>query len=59
MPPELSVPSPAANLLDKDGQIIDGGKALTTDSMSSVFSGGGCGSGSGIHRVCGGYGGGR
>ena len=28
-----------ANLLDKDGQIIDGGKALTTDSMSSVFSG--------------------
>ena len=24
---------------DKDGQIIDGGKALTTDSMSSVFSG--------------------
>lgn len=26
-----------ANLLDKDGQIIDGGKALTTDSMSSVF----------------------
>lgn len=49
-----------ANLLDKDGQIIDGGKALTTDSMSSVFSGfGGCNSGSGIHRVCGGYGGGR
>lgn len=33
------MPSPAANLLDKDGQIIDGGKALTTDSMSSVFSG--------------------
>ncbi|HFG6573210.1 TPA: guanine/hypoxanthine transporter GhxP [Salmonella enterica subsp. enterica serovar Typhimurium] len=28
-----------ANLLDKDGQIIDGGKALTTDSLSSVFSG--------------------
>jgi len=28
-----------ANLLDKDGQIIDGGKALTTDSVSSVFSG--------------------
>ena len=27
-----------ANLLDKDGQIIDGGKALTTDSLSSVFS---------------------
>ncbi|MEA1063237.1 NCS2 family permease [Erwinia sp. HR93] len=27
-----------ANLLDKDGQIIDGGKALTTDSMSSVLS---------------------
>lgn len=48
-----------ANLLDKDGQIIDGGKALTTDSMSSVFWPGGCSSGSGIHRVCGGYGGGR
>ncbi len=28
-----------ANLLDRDGQIIDGGKALTTDSLSSVFSG--------------------
>ncbi|WP_299999164.1 NCS2 family permease [uncultured Cedecea sp.] len=28
-----------ANLLDKDGQIINGGKALTTDSVSSVFSG--------------------
>ena len=28
-----------ANLLGKDGQIIDGGKALTTDSLSSVFSG--------------------
>lgn len=28
-----------ANLLDKDGQIIDGGKALTTDSVSSVFAG--------------------
>ncbi|MBS0849853.1 NCS2 family permease [Citrobacter sp. JGM124] len=27
-----------ANLLDKNGQIIDGGKALTTDSVSSVFS---------------------
>ncbi|MTD41307.1 permease [Erwinia sp. CPCC 100877] len=26
------------SLLDKDGQIIDGGKALTTDSMSSIFS---------------------
>ncbi|MGS8939598.1 solute carrier family 23 protein, partial [Salmonella enterica subsp. enterica serovar Infantis] len=25
-----------ANLLDKDGPIIDGGKALTTDSLSSV-----------------------
>lgn len=48
-----------ANLLDKDGQIIDGGKALTTDSMSSVFLARGCSSGSGIHRVCGGYGGGR
>lgn len=48
-----------ANLLDKDGQIIDGGKALTTDSMSSVFWPRGCSSGSGIHRVCGGYGGGR
>ncbi len=28
-----------ANLLDKDGQIINGGKALTADSMSSLFSG--------------------
>jgi AGZA family xanthine/uracil permease-like MFS transporter len=28
-----------ANLLDKNGQIIDGGKALTTDSVSSVFAG--------------------
>ncbi len=28
-----------ANLLDKDGRIINGGKALTTDSLSSVFSG--------------------
>lgn len=28
-----------ANLLDKEGQIINGGKALTTDSVSSVFSG--------------------
>ncbi|UNU73467.1 NCS2 family permease [Moraxella nasovis] len=28
-----------ANLLDKDGQIIGGGKALTADSMSSIFSG--------------------
>ncbi|MDF7679315.1 NCS2 family permease [Enterobacteriaceae bacterium ESL0689] len=28
-----------ANLLDKDGQIINGGKALTTDSLSSIFSG--------------------
>ncbi|MGJ8863614.1 solute carrier family 23 protein, partial [Salmonella enterica subsp. enterica serovar Kentucky] len=28
-----------ANLLDKDGQIIDGGKALTTDTLSSFFSG--------------------
>ena len=27
-----------ANLLDKNGQIIDGGKALTTDSVSSIFS---------------------
>ncbi|VDZ81485.1 permease [Salmonella bongori] len=40
MLPERSVPSAGqANLLDKDGQIIDGGKALTTDSLSSVFSG--------------------
>ncbi len=30
-----------ANLLDKDGQIIDGGKALTTDSLSSVLAAGG------------------
>ncbi|MEX6300795.1 NCS2 family permease, partial [Providencia huaxiensis] len=28
-----------ANLLDKDGQIIDGGKALTADSVSSIFAG--------------------
>ncbi|MGV3059751.1 NCS2 family permease [[Pasteurella] aerogenes] len=28
-----------ANLLDKDGQIINGGKALTSDSVSSIFSG--------------------
>ncbi|MGR5062409.1 NCS2 family permease [Photobacterium sp. DNB22_13_2] len=28
-----------ANLLDKDGQIIDGGKALTSDSVSSIFAG--------------------
>lgn len=27
-----------ANLLDEDGQIINGGRALTTDSMSSMFS---------------------
>lgn len=27
-----------ANLLDKDGQIISGGKALTADSVSSIFS---------------------
>lgn len=27
------------NLLDKDGQIINGGKALTSDSLSSLFSG--------------------
>ncbi|WP_411751660.1 NCS2 family permease [Serratia sp. (in: enterobacteria)] len=27
-----------ANLLDKDGQIINGGRALTADSMSSMFS---------------------
>ena len=27
-----------ANLLDENGQIINGGKALTTDSMSSIFS---------------------
>lgn len=27
-----------ANLLDKNDQITDGGKALTTDSLSSVFS---------------------
>ncbi len=26
-----------ANLLDKDGQIISGGKALTTDSVSSIL----------------------
>ena len=28
-----------ANLLDKEGQIINGGKALTTDSISSIFAG--------------------
>ena len=28
-----------ADLLDKDGQIINGGKALTSDSISSLFSG--------------------
>ncbi|CAK9886340.1 MAG: Guanine/hypoxanthine permease GhxP [Candidatus Erwinia impunctatus] len=28
-----------ANLLDKNNQIISGGKALTTDSVSSIFSG--------------------
>lgn len=28
-----------ANLLDKDGQIINGGRALTSDSLSSIFSG--------------------
>lgn len=28
-----------ANLLDKDGQIISGGRALTADSVSSIFSG--------------------
>lgn len=28
-----------ANLLDKEGQIINGGKALTTDSVSSIFAG--------------------
>lgn len=48
-----------ANLLDKDGQIIDGGKALTTDSLSSVFSGSSGGASRGVYRVCGRYGGGR
>ncbi|WP_067435565.1 NCS2 family permease [Duffyella gerundensis] len=28
-----------ANLLDKDGQILNGGRALTTDSFSSIFAG--------------------
>lgn len=28
-----------ANLIDKEGQIIDGGKALTADSVSSIVSG--------------------
>ncbi|KAJ9430900.1 putative MFS transporter, AGZA family, xanthine/uracil permease [Candidatus Pantoea symbiotica] len=28
-----------ANLLDKEGQIINGGRALTTDSVSSLFAG--------------------
>lgn len=47
-----------ANLLDRDGQIIDGGKALTTDSLSSVFSGSSGGASRGVYRVCGRYGGG-
>ena len=38
-PPVPSARWLAGNLLDKDGQIINGGKALTTDSLSSVFSG--------------------
>lgn len=28
-----------ANLLDKEGQIVNGGRALTSDSISSIFSG--------------------
>lgn len=28
-----------ANLIDKDGQIVNGGRALTADSVSSIFSG--------------------
>ena len=28
-----------ANLLDKDGHIINSGKALSADSISSIFSG--------------------
>ncbi len=49
-----------ANLLDKDGQIIDGGKALTTDSPEQRFLwSGGCGTCGGVHRVRSGYGGGR
>lgn len=31
--------SEQAELIDKDGQIINGGKALTSDSISSIFSG--------------------
>jgi AGZA family xanthine/uracil permease-like MFS transporter len=48
-----------ANLLDKDGQIINGGKALTTDSLSSVFSGLVGGAGGGVYRIRCRYGGGR
>ncbi len=45
-----------ANLLDKDGQIINGGKALTTDSPEQRllrFSRGGAGGG--LYRIGGGY----
>ena len=42
-----------ANLLDKDGQIINGGRALTSDSVSSLFSGifwdSTC---CGVYRIC-------
>lgn len=48
-----------ANLLDKDGQIIDGGKALTTDPEQRFLWSGGCGTCGGVHRVRSGYGGGR
>ncbi len=49
-----------ANLLDKDGQIIDGGKALTTDSPEQrVLWSGRRSAGSGVYRICGRYGGRR
>lgn len=35
----ISAVASQANLLDKDGQIINGGKALTSDSVSSLLSG--------------------
>lgn len=48
-----------ANLLDKDGQIIDGGKALTTDSLVAFSPARSGRRQPGVYRVCGRYGGGR
>ncbi len=43
-----------ANLLDKDNQIINGGKALTSDSVSSIFfRSGGRSARSGLYRISG------